>query len=232
MSKLNIVESTANLAHTAWSNWMKYVFSKSVHNDDGSVTIPKWTVIRWKAQIGTNYEDLPEDMKDSDRTEAIRYIINLARSSESLKFYIQTIVTYKQHFIYQLVNGLVKYVPCKDINKSDIYFDKSVKSMDEKKSIEYQLIQASTIGRFEDKLSEDDLIDIARRILDGDVYNIISDVFYHGCEALQYTDYSIEIIFFDNLKVKRISMPCDRQLNEDDLKVKIDGALALVENNF
>lgn len=63
-------EELADYAHDAWSGWMKYLFSKSTFNPDGSVTIPKESVDRWTMQMNTKYDDLPEDMKRSDRDEA------------------------------------------------------------------------------------------------------------------------------------------------------------------
>lgn len=219
----NLLEKLAEYAHISWSNWMKYVFEKSEHNPDGTVTIPKWAVMRWKSQIGTDYNDLPENMKDSDRTEAIHYIINL-NSHDTLLNNIMTITTYRQHFIYQFKNGIVKCIPCEEINKVKTYDDNII----EKLIFE----SAKTIGKFEDKLSENDLVDITKRYMDGIDYNVIGDVFYHGCEALQYIDYDVDIIFFDNPKMKRMSIPCDRQLNEDELKVKIDAALEVVKLGF
>ena len=46
--------------------------SKCMINQDGSLTIPKEFVDRWTRQINTNYIDLTENEKDSDRKEAIR----------------------------------------------------------------------------------------------------------------------------------------------------------------
>jgi len=67
-------ELLAQYAHDAWSGWMEYLFSKSIHNDDGTVTIPKWAVDRWKRQADTKYDDLPEQEKMSDRDEAMKMI--------------------------------------------------------------------------------------------------------------------------------------------------------------
>lgn len=63
-------ERLAEFAHKQWSNWMDYVFSKCTINEDGTATIPKWAVERWKRQINTEYVDLPEEEKWSDRREA------------------------------------------------------------------------------------------------------------------------------------------------------------------
>lgn len=64
------VEKLAGYAHEAWSGWMRYLFEKSAENPDGSVTIPAELVKRWRRQLETPYEDLPEKEKDSDRIEA------------------------------------------------------------------------------------------------------------------------------------------------------------------
>ena len=67
-------ERFAALAHEQWSGWMRYMFEKSGWCDDGTVTIPSWAVARWRRQMTTPYEALPEDEKDSDRKEADKMI--------------------------------------------------------------------------------------------------------------------------------------------------------------
>lgn len=67
-------EELADYAHEAWSGWMKYLFEKSTKNNDGTITIPKWAADRWTMQINTTYQDLPENMKKSDREEADKMI--------------------------------------------------------------------------------------------------------------------------------------------------------------
>lgn len=69
-----MLEEIAELAHISWSGWMEYLFEKSKKNNDGTVTIPKWAVARWERQMNTDYEDLTEQEKESDRTEAKIYI--------------------------------------------------------------------------------------------------------------------------------------------------------------
>ena len=63
-------EALADYAHDAWSRWMTHLFKKSTSNKDGTVTIPKWAVDRWKRQINTPYNELSKSEKDSDRDEA------------------------------------------------------------------------------------------------------------------------------------------------------------------
>lgn len=67
---VNLLELLADYAHEAWSGWMKYMFTKSILNADGSVTIPPYLVERWTRQANTTYELLPENEKESDRDEA------------------------------------------------------------------------------------------------------------------------------------------------------------------
>ncbi len=72
--KTNIREQLADYAHEAWSGWMKYMFEKMTINDDGTATMPKWAVDRWTFQMNKTYNELPEDMKESDRQEADRMV--------------------------------------------------------------------------------------------------------------------------------------------------------------
>ena len=68
------IEAFANQAHISWAGWTKYMFSKGISNKDGSITIPKESVERWQRQINTDYKDLSEKEKESDRKEAIAYL--------------------------------------------------------------------------------------------------------------------------------------------------------------
>ena len=86
MNKL--IEKLAALAHMQWSSWMKYLFEKSIAHPDGCVTIPKELVARWSRQLNTEYAELPEEEKTSDRHEAHRIldqIFTLAQLQEELK---------------------------------------------------------------------------------------------------------------------------------------------------
>lgn len=74
MNNIDILEELANNEHIRWSNWQKYVHSKCIKNDDGSLTIPKEYVEHWEYEINTDYVDLPENIKESDRRE-VRQIL-------------------------------------------------------------------------------------------------------------------------------------------------------------
>jgi len=74
-------EKLAAYAHDAWSGWMKYLFEKSILNNDGSVTIPEWAVERWTRQMDTDYSELPESEKVSDRKEADEMLSIMGKQS-------------------------------------------------------------------------------------------------------------------------------------------------------
>ena len=63
-------ERLAEYAHEAWSGWMQYMFSKSIQQAGGRVTIPARLVERWTREMNTEYAALPEGEKASDRDEA------------------------------------------------------------------------------------------------------------------------------------------------------------------
>lgn len=63
-------EQVADLEHTRWSNWQRWMHEQCISNPDGSLTIPAALVARWERQIATPYAELSELEKDSDRDEA------------------------------------------------------------------------------------------------------------------------------------------------------------------
>ena len=69
-----MLEKLSKQAHISWAGWMSYLFEKSKKNEDGTVIIPKWEVERWERQIKTDYKDLTEKEKASDRKEAEIYL--------------------------------------------------------------------------------------------------------------------------------------------------------------
>lgn len=74
MKNDDMIELLADFEHDRWSRWQKYLFSKCIVNSDGTLTIPKGLVNRWTRQMNTNYKNLPEEEKNSDRREARRII--------------------------------------------------------------------------------------------------------------------------------------------------------------
>jgi hypothetical protein len=72
-------ELLARLAHEQWSGWMHHLFAQSTRNPDGTVTIPAWAVERWSRQMQTPYDELAGPEKDSDRTEADKFLAVIRR---------------------------------------------------------------------------------------------------------------------------------------------------------
>lgn len=69
-----LFEKLAEQAHISWSGWQQWVFEKSIENIDETFTIPYESVKRWKRQINTEYKDLSESEKESDRIEVREYL--------------------------------------------------------------------------------------------------------------------------------------------------------------
>jgi hypothetical protein len=67
-------EALAAYAHEAWSGWMAYMLGKcyaaSEPGPEESMVIPGPLVERWHRQMATEYADLPDEEKASDRAEA------------------------------------------------------------------------------------------------------------------------------------------------------------------
>lgn len=70
----NLEELFAEQCHNQWTAWMIYLYSKSKMNNDGSMTISKESIDHWSKQMRTNYNDLTEKEKESDRIEARKFI--------------------------------------------------------------------------------------------------------------------------------------------------------------
>ena len=67
-------EILAAFVHKIWAEWMEYFFAKCYTNDKEEVVIPDLLVRRWKRQMYSEYIELPELEKESDREIAQRYI--------------------------------------------------------------------------------------------------------------------------------------------------------------
>ena len=76
-------EKVADLAHRQWSGWMIWLYSKCNHSSDGGLEIPVEWVQHWQRQMETDYADLPERDKISDRKEADKFIALFERELEA-----------------------------------------------------------------------------------------------------------------------------------------------------
>ncbi len=70
----SIVELLSAIEHERWSKWQRYLHSKGIKQDDGSMLIPSEYVSRWERQMSTHYDELPEQEKESDREQVRNYL--------------------------------------------------------------------------------------------------------------------------------------------------------------
>ena len=80
-------ETLAELCHSQWSGWMKYLFSKCETTKEKDMIIPEWAVARWLRQSNTDYDELSPEEQESDRVEARKFIkiIQAAVKQELMK---------------------------------------------------------------------------------------------------------------------------------------------------
>lgn len=70
----DIIEDLADIEHERWAHWQRYMHDKCEHRLDGSLVIPSDLVAQWERQIATNYCDLTEQERESDREQVRKYI--------------------------------------------------------------------------------------------------------------------------------------------------------------
>ncbi len=71
---IKLREDFSDQAHKSWAGWMQWVFENGTMNPDGTFTINADKVGRWQRQINTEYPDLSEQEKNSDRIEADKFL--------------------------------------------------------------------------------------------------------------------------------------------------------------
>jgi hypothetical protein len=69
-----LLEDLSALEHERWAHWQSYLHAKCKRNDDGSLTIPAKLVAHWEKQMTTEYSDLSEEEKESDRDQVRNYL--------------------------------------------------------------------------------------------------------------------------------------------------------------
>lgn len=87
-------EELAQLAHEQWSGWIKYMFEKCLtdyHNK--TLIVPKWAVERWSKQAKTPYTELSIEEKDSDQTEADKFLALFQPITDTLRTRVEKIKT-------------------------------------------------------------------------------------------------------------------------------------------
>ncbi len=70
----SLMENLAAIEHERWSHWQKYLHEQCKRNEDGSLTIPADLVSRWTIQANTDYFELSEKEKNSDREQVLLYM--------------------------------------------------------------------------------------------------------------------------------------------------------------
>jgi len=69
--QIKLMEKLADIEHQRWADWQKWCH-KVLRENCSSDKLEK-VLKRWDKQIKTNYKDLPEQEKDSDREQVLRY---------------------------------------------------------------------------------------------------------------------------------------------------------------
>lgn len=69
-----LLEKLSDSEHERWARWQKYLFSRCKPLPMGGLAIDPEDVKHWMRQIETEYSELSEREKDSDRKEARRTI--------------------------------------------------------------------------------------------------------------------------------------------------------------
>ena len=72
--KSELFEKLADIEHQRWADWQKYLHSKILPSGkDGIMEIGTELIEHWNRQINTDYKNLSEAEKDSDREQVMRY---------------------------------------------------------------------------------------------------------------------------------------------------------------
>lgn len=120
---ITIREQLAAYAHNAWSGWMVYLFSKLERGTDaeGNVSmyvIPKASVQRWQRQMTTDYGNLPESEKQSDRDEADKMLAIMDIDNTQLRLAVHLVLDLDADGVIALppdtLEQLQKLVPDED----------------------------------------------------------------------------------------------------------------------
>jgi hypothetical protein len=69
-----LVERLAAVEHERWAHWQRYVHDHCERLADGRLAIPADLAERWEKQIGTPYEQLTDEEKQSDREQVARVL--------------------------------------------------------------------------------------------------------------------------------------------------------------
>jgi len=98
------LEAVAALAHRQWASWARYMLDN----------ITEENIARWQKQIDTNYMDLPETQKDSDRAWAALYLFLLNSRKDDMHAQLkdQKVETFNQ--VDKIISSLTNTDTCVD----------------------------------------------------------------------------------------------------------------------
>lgn len=69
--QIELLESLADIEHQRWAHWQTWCH-KVLRENHPNAGLEK-TLARWDKQIATDYKDLTEKEKDSDRAQVMKY---------------------------------------------------------------------------------------------------------------------------------------------------------------
>lgn len=80
-----LVEQLAAIEHERWSHWQKYMHGKATKQPDGSMVVPAELVSRWEKQMSTDYADLSDGAKQSDRDQVEKYLSLIVNELQKMR---------------------------------------------------------------------------------------------------------------------------------------------------
>ena len=135
-------EEFASQAHEQWAHWMNYLFKVSKENKDGSVTIPKDKVERWKRQMITSFYNLSEQEQKSDYDQADKFLKLLDEGTYEAKLWKE--------------NGQVRHIQANGLSALK---DKCQAALKDNSVVVIEVNQVKTLGYLKYPiLKEEDLL--------------------------------------------------------------------------
>jgi hypothetical protein len=64
------IEKLASAEHDRWAHWQKYLHARLGENRE----ISEGDFAKWELEIATKYEDLPDEIRESDRREVYKFL--------------------------------------------------------------------------------------------------------------------------------------------------------------
>lgn len=84
LDEADTLEAIAAVEHQRWAHWQGYLHAQCIAHDDGTLVIPAHLATKWKRQIQTDYSELSDKEKASDREQAHEYIAALKHLTAGL----------------------------------------------------------------------------------------------------------------------------------------------------